>query len=503
LPDSKKNSEEKRTDEQGAEELVTFHFSKNDDFSTWFTEINKRAQLADLRYGIKGFVVYREWAVMSMNLMYRIYEQELESHGHMPVIFPALIPASNLSQEADHVEGFTPQVFWVTKAGDDVTFEEPYALRPTSESAMYPMYQLWIRSWRDLPFKRYQSCQVWRYEGKMTRPFLRGREFYWLEAHDVFATKEEAEAQVLQDMQMTENVVIKRFGIPAITFKRPQWDKFAGAEYTCAADTLLPDGRLLQLPSTHFLGDRFAHAFGIKFIDEQEKERYPFQTCYGPAISRIYGGLIAVHGDDDGLLLPFELAPVQIVIIPIPKKGAKKEVEAFCQDLATKLQRHGFRVRIDDTDRRPGDKYYYWEMRGVPLRLEIGNREVEQKAVTIFRRDLRTREVAPIAKLSHLIGQKGDAITKELQRRAQASFVDALRDANSLAEVQQALDSKHIARISFCTMELAGEACANKIKEETGGEVRGTRLGVQEKPWAVCPACGRPATVVTYVGRAY
>jgi prolyl-tRNA synthetase len=502
MPNAKKKTE-KSAAEPAAEELVTFHFSKYDDFSTWFTEINKRAELADLRYGVKGFVVYREWAVMSMNLMYRIYERELESHGHMPVIFPALIPASNLSQEAEHVEGFTPQVFWVTKAGNDVPFEEPYALRPTSESAMYPMYQLWIRSWRDLPFKRYQSCQVWRYEGKMTRPFLRGREFYWLEAHDVFATKQEAEAQVLEDMQMTENVVIKRLGIPAITFKRPQWDKFAGAEYTCAADTLLPDGRLLQLPSTHHLGDRFARAFGIKFIDEQEKERFPFQTCYGPAISRIYGGLIAVHGDDDGLLLPYELAPVQVVIVPIPKKGAGKPVQAFCEELQTTLQSAEVRTRIDDTDRRPGDKYYYWEMRGVPLRLEIGNREVEQKAVTIFRRDLRTREVVPVAKLVRTVQQLGDALTKELQQRAAGRFADAIRDANSLERIQAVLDSKHIARICFCTMELKGQACAVEIKDKTGGEVRGTRLGTQEKPWGPCIVCGKPATVVTYVGRAY
>lgn len=502
MPDSKK-SPENNTDEQAAEELLTFHFSKNDDFSTWFTEINKRAELADLRYGIKGFVVYREWAVMSMNLMYRIYEKELESHGHLPVIFPALIPASKLNQEAAHVEGFTPQVFWVTKAGTDTTFEEPYALRPTSESAMYPMYQLWIRSWRDLPFKRYQSCQVWRFEGKMTRPFLRGREFYWLEAHDVFATREEAEAQVLEDMQMTENVVIKRFGIPAITFKRPQWDKFAGAEYTCAADTLLPDGRLLQLPSTHLLGDRFARAFNIKYVDQGEQERYAFQTCYGPAISRIYGGLIAIHGDDDGLLLPFELAPVQVVIIPIPKKGAAKPVLTFCQELEATLQAAGLRGKIDNTDRRPGDKYYYWEMRGVPLRLEIGNREVDQKAATIFRRDLRTREVVPVAKLVRIVQQFGDALTKELQQRAATRFVDAIRDANSFEEVQQVLDSKHIARICFCTMELEGEPCAEQVKEKTGGEVRGTRLGKQEKPWGPCIACGKPATVVTYVGRAY
>ena len=495
-----KHSKETQT---ATEEPVTFHFDKREDFSNWFTEINKRAELSDLRYGVKGFVVFRHWSVMTMKIMYRIYEEELERHGHQPVIFPALIPSANLVQEADHVEGFTPEVFWVTRAGKDYTFEEPLALRPTSESAMYPMYKLWLRSWRDLPFKRYQSCQVWRYEGKMTRPFLRSREFYWLEAHDVFATREEAEAQVLEDMQMTENVVTKCFGIPVITFKRPQWDKFAGAVYTCAADTLMPDGRLMQLPSTHYLGDHFAKAFGIKYVDEDEKEQYAFQTCYGPAISRIYGGLIAVHGDDDGLLLPFELAPIQVVIVPIPRKGLKQVVEKHCLALEKKLRKAGFRVHTDLTDRRPGDKYYYYEMRGVPLRLEIGNREMQDKTVTVFRRDSRERVVIPLAGLKKQIQQLGKALTEELFKRAKARFKGAIQDANSIGEIAQALQNKQVARVSFCTMELEGEACADKIKEETGGETRGTRLDRKEKPWGPCVVCGKTATAVTYVARTY
>jgi len=494
---------ERGSGKEAEEETVTFHFSKEKDFSTWFTEINKRAQLADLRYGVKGFVVYREWSVITMKLMYRIYEEELERHGHLPVIFPSVIPAANLRRESEHVEGFTPQVFWVTRAGTDTVFDEPYALRPTSESAMYPMYSQWIRSWRDLPYKRYQSCQVWRYEGKMTRPFLRGREFYWIEAHDVFATREEAEAQVLEDMEMTENVIHKRFGIPFLHFKRPQWDKFAGAEYTCAADTLLPDGRLLQLPSTHMLGDRFARAYDVKFMDQEGRERYAYQTCYGPAISRIYGALIAVHGDDDGLLLPFELAPVQVVIVPIPKKGAKERVEERCRQLEQMLRRAGFRVHLDLTDRRPGDKYYYWEMRGVPLRLEIGNREVEENTATIFRRDLRTRTTVPVKDLRKTIRKLGEELTRELRRRAEEKFSKAIVDTNTLEEVRQALEDGKIARVNFCSMEMDGEPCADEIKDKLGGEVRGTRLDRKEKPWGPCIVCGRPATAVTYIGRAY
>ncbi len=494
---------DKQSKEKNVEEPITFHFSKEDDFSTWYTEINKRAELTDLRYGVKGFVVYRHWTVVTMKIMYRLFEEELERYGHMPLIFPAVIPSAYLKQEAEHVEGFSPEVFWVTRAGTDTTFEEPLALRPTSESAMYPMYSLWVRSWRDLPFKRYQSCQVWRYEGKMTRPFFRGREFYWIEAHNVFATLEEAEAQVLEDLEITKNVITDHFAIPFITFKRPQWDKFAGAVYTAAADTLMPDGRLLQLPSTHMLGDKFARAFNIKYIDEQEKERYAFQTCFGPGISRIYGALITVHGDNNGLILPFELAPIQVVIIPIPKKGAKQVVYERCKEIEVTIRKAGFRVHIDDTDNRPGDKYYYWEMRGVPLRIEIGNREVENNTATIFRRDLRTREVVAISDLRKSIHKLGEALTKELLSRAEKRFVGAIQDANTLKEVRQILKSGHIARVNFCSMDLDGEACAEKIKDQMGGEVRGTRLGQEEKPWGPCIVCGKSAKVVTYIGRAY
>jgi prolyl-tRNA synthetase len=494
---------DKQSKEKTVEEPITFHFSKEEDFSTWFTEINKRAELSDLRYGLKGFVVYRYWAVKTLKIMYQLFEEELERNGHWPLIFPALIPSAYLKQESDHVEGFTPQVFWVTRAGTDTTFEEPLALRPTSESAMYPMYSLWVRSWRDLPLKRYQSCQVWRYEGKMTRPFFRGREFHWIEAHNVFATLEEAEAQVLEDLEITRKVITEHCAIPFITFKRPQWDKFAGAVYTAAADTLMPDGRLLQLPSTHMLGDKFAKAFNIKYVDEQENERYAFQTCFGPGITRIYGALITVHGDDNGLVLPFELAPIQVVIIPIPKKGAKEVVHSRCHEIETIIRQAGFRVHIDDTDKRPGDKYYYWEMRGVPLRIEIGNREVKDKTVTIFRRDIRTREVLPMSDLRKSIRKLGEALTKELRNRAEKRFVGAIQDANSLKEVRQILKSGHIARVNFCSMELDGEACAGKIKDQMGGEVRGTRLGQEEKPWGPCIVCGNSAKAVTYIGRAY
>ncbi|MFX0210540.1 MAG: aminoacyl--tRNA ligase-related protein, partial [Candidatus Hodarchaeota archaeon] len=327
---TKRKSKVKQNTQQ--EDLFeTFNIEKNRNFSEWFTEIVKRAELADMRYNVKGFIVYPPWSTISMKRMFDIYEAEMNKFGHQPVIFPSVIPESNFQVEADHVEGFAPEVFWITSAGSSGLLEERLALRPTSETAMYPLYSLWIRSWRDLPLKLYQSGKVWRYEGKSTRPFLRGREFIWIEGHDVFATLEEAIAQTKEDMQISHNVLEGHFGIPFIGFQRPEWDKFAGAIHTYAADTLMPDGRFLQLPSTHLLGDNFAKAFNIEYMDEAGDMHFGYQTCYGPAISRIFGAMIAIHGDNNGLIFPFEVAPIQIIIIPILAKNEVEKVKEYSE----------------------------------------------------------------------------------------------------------------------------------------------------------------------------
>ncbi|MFX1384886.1 MAG: aminoacyl--tRNA ligase-related protein, partial [Promethearchaeota archaeon] len=286
--------------------------SKEEDFSAWYTDLINKCELADIRYNIKGFVCYLPWATITIKKMYQKYEDLLDKNGHLPLVMPSLIPESNFHLETEHVEGFAPEVFWVTEAGSSGPFEERLALRPTSETALYKMYAYWIRSYNDLPFKRYQSCQVWRYEGKMTRPFFRGREFHWIEAHNCFATEEEAKNQVLEDMEMTYQMLQDEFCIPIIFFQRPEWDKFAGAVHTYAADALMGSGKVLQLPSTHLLGQNFSKPFNVKFTDVDGQKKYCYQTCYGPAISRIYGALIAYLGDDKGLVLPFDLAPIQI-----------------------------------------------------------------------------------------------------------------------------------------------------------------------------------------------
>ena len=367
-------------------------------FSEWFSEVIAKTGMADLRYNVKGFIVFREWSVLAMEAMYDILEREMQRNCHKPVWFPAVIPESNFRKEAEHVEGFAPEVFWITETGSGEKLTERLAMRPTSETAMYTMYSKWIRSWRDLPLKLYQRCQVWRYETKSTRPFIRSREFYWIEGHNVFATLKDAEEQVKEDIMITEKVMHQEFGVPFIFMKRPEWDKFAGAVYTFAADSLMPDGKIIQQPSTHLLGQNFAKSFDIMFTDRSGKKKYAWQTCYGPAVSRIIASVIALHGDDRGLRFPFSIAPLQVIIIPINPRGEKK-VSEFCADVKEMLFDAGLRVDIDDSDYTPGWKFNQWEMKGVPIRLEIGPREAEAGKATLVRRDTGDKKSVPLKAL--------------------------------------------------------------------------------------------------------
>src|SRR3989344_2745248 len=253
---------------------------KDKDFSEWYTQVIQKAELGDLRYNVKGFIVFQPWSVLSMEKMYKYMEKVLQKKGHKPYWFPTVIPERNFKLESSHIEGFTPEVFWVTSHGNNDPIEEKLALRPTSETAFYQMFSLWIRSYRDLPFKTYQRAQVFRYETKATRPFLRSREFHWIEAHCAHATKEDAMKQVYEDMNTTKEVLHDIYGLPFIFFERPSWDKFPGADRTFAADVLNPDGKVIQQPSTHMLSQDFAKAFNVSFKDKDGKDKLAWITCY-------------------------------------------------------------------------------------------------------------------------------------------------------------------------------------------------------------------------------
>src|SRR3989344_2215862 len=376
-------SEEKKT--KGDKGLSV---TKEGDFSSWFSEIVQKAELADLRYNVKGFLVFQPWSVMAMENIYKHLEGILRKKGHEPYWFPTVIPEGNLIKEGEHLKGFTPQVFWITHGGE-TKFEEKLALRPTSETAFYQMFSLWLRSYKQLPFKTYQMANVFRHETKATRPFLRTREFHWIETHCLFPNEEEALAQVKEDMQITEEMMHDIFVLPFIFFERPSWDKFAGAYRTFASDVLNPDGRVIQQPSTHIISPAFSKAFNITYKDKNGEEKPCYTTCYGPAVSRIFGSIIITHSDDKGLKFPWEIAPLQVAIIPIDEKLnkkaelLKKEIEKFAS------------VEIDYSEKRPGEKFNYWEMKGVPVRVDLGLKDSEKNKITIFRRDLDKKEIVP------------------------------------------------------------------------------------------------------------
>ncbi len=284
-------------------------------FGEWYDLVSEKAELADVRYGVKGFVVFRPNLMHIVRGIYEALERHLIASGHRAMLFPLLIPYKNLLVEKEHVKGFENQVFSVEKAGGE-ELEERLFIRPTSETAIYPMYALWIRSYRDLPFKAFQSCAVYRHETKATRPLFRGREFLWIESHDVFATKQEAVAQLGEDMDITRKT-FEEFALPFLPIEREPFDRFPGAERSLAYDVILPDRQVLQSATTHLLGKRFTAPFGVSFLSAEGQKVVPESTCFGPGVSRIAALIVSVHGDEYGLVLPFNAAIVQVVIIPI------------------------------------------------------------------------------------------------------------------------------------------------------------------------------------------
>jgi prolyl-tRNA synthetase len=429
--------------------------------------------------------------------MYQKYEKLLEKNNHLPLTMPSLIPESNFKLESSHVEGFTPEVFWVTESGDGNKLDERLALRPTSETALYKMYSLWIQSYRDLPFKRYLSCQVWRCEGKATRPFFRAREFHWIEAHNVFATEEDAKKQVLEDMEMTYQMLQDEFAIPIIFFQRPEWDKFPGAIHTYAADALMKSGKVIQLPSTHLLGTN------VMFKDKDEQKKYGHITCYGPAISRIYGAMVAILGDDKGVVLPWDLAPTQIVIVPIIFDETKDKVLKECKKLYEKLNK-SYSVKLDDRDYvTAGEKFNEWELKGVPLRIEIGPKDLEKKQVKLVLRHKGTKEFIPLNALGDILELIEENYTKELKKMSHVAFEEKLTVVKNIEECKKAIEKGKIACAGFCSIDKDGYECAETIEKDVGAFIRGKRVDEETHKFKTCLVCGKPAKEVVYIAKSY
>ena len=479
-----------------------FNVDKNASFSEWYNTVIYAADLVDVRYNVQGFVVHKPWSTRVLRKLYSLFEAELEKDGHEPVSFPVVIPKENIDKEASHLEGFAPELFWVTKGGNN-DLARPLALRPTSETAFYQMYSLWVQGVGDLPLKYYQSCSVYRYEHE-TLPFLRGREFMFIETHTAFAEKAEAAAQVAKDMVIARRVLEGELGLAVMQFVRPHWDTFPGAENTYANDVVMPDGKANQIASTHMLGQHFSKPFNVSFEDASGEKKYVYDTCFGPGIWRVMAALIAVHGDNKGLIFSPVVAPVQVVIIPIFKAETRDAVLSYAVKARLALEKKGWRVALDDSDKSPGFKYNEWELKGVPLRLEIGGREAEAGNVTLVRRDTHEKALVPFAVLPRAVARAGKAVAKELAKRSKAGLKTRITKCKSVDAIGRVLDGKGgFCKVNLCSVGADGTECGKLIQEKTAGKVRGTLYGADEKASGKCVACGKPARTVVYVARQY
>ena len=470
---------------------------KKEDFGKWYLEVVQKAGVLDTRYGLKGFLVYMPTGMLMIKEVVRLFDVELQKTGHNPVLFPVVIPEKFMKKEGDHIKGFQKEVFWITHAGEN-KLDERMCLRPTSETAMYPLFSIWIRSHQQLPLKIYQDCCVYRYETKMTKPLMRGREFYWIEAHTAHKTFDDAENQTKEDMQTFENVVTKKLGIPFLLIKRPDWDKFPGAENTYAFEAILPDGNSLQIGTTHNLGEKFSKVFNIKYLDSDKKKKYVNQTSYGPGIARILSAVISIHGDDKGLIFPPVVAPIQIVIVPVYTKTTKTKVLEKAGELYGRLEEKGFRVYLDDREKyTPGFKFHEWELKGVPLRIEIGPLDIKNNKVSISRRDSLERMIIDENKMEEHVLEILDSIGFQLDKRAKEMM--KIIDASNMEEIKEALKDGGFIRIPFCMKQ----ECAENFKEKTKAEIRGTLFGKKEKAKDKCAICTADAKELVYVARSY
>ncbi|KAB2947354.1 MAG: prolyl-tRNA synthetase [Candidatus Methanoperedens nitroreducens] len=463
-------------------------------FSEWYNELLLMAEIMDVRYPVKGLYV---WFPFGFDVRKRTYAiiRELLDKDHKEALFPLLIPENEFMKEAEHIKGFENEVYWVTHGGKN-ELDVKLALRPTSETAIYPMYKVWVRSHADLPIKIYQIVNTFRYETKHTRPLIRLREITsFKEAHTVHATWDEAAAQVKEATGIYQEFY-RRLAIPTIVSKRPDWDKFPGADYTMAVDTLMPDNKTLQIGTAHHLGSNFAKTFDIKYEDINGEQVLAHQTCYGIS-ERSIAALISLHGDDKGLVFPPEIAPIQVVIIPI-LFGKSDETLDACRDVAQRLKAKNIRVTLDETDERPGAKYYKWEMKGVPLRVEIGPRDLKNNAATVVRRDTGNKENVPLADIESEIEKRFVAIHESLFKKAQKSLEGRLIACTTIEEVKENI-SNGIVKIPWCGVRECGLA----MEEAVGAGILGIPESELGKGTGICPVCKKETENIAIMAKTY
>jgi prolyl-tRNA synthetase len=465
-------------------------------FSEWFHNILEEAEIIDTRYPIKGMHVWQPQGFKIRKHTLKLLREILDE-DHEEVLFPLLIPEDELAKEAIHVKGFEDEVYWITHGGL-TPLNKNLALRPTSETAMYPMFALWVRSHSDLPLRFYQVVNTFRYETRHTRPLIRVREITtFKEAHTIHANREGAEKQVQRAIEIY-STFFDQLGIPYLVTRRPDWDKFPGADYTMAFDTLLPDGKTLQIGTVHNLGQTFARTFEITYETPEGEHEYVYQTCYGLS-DRVIASIIGIHGYQSGLCLPPVVAPYQVVIVPVLFKKGAEVVLDFCRKLEDQLSREGLRVHLDDRDLRAGKKYYEWEMRGVPVRLEIGPRDIDNQKMVVLRRDTMEKETVDFRKETVVEDVKAllKEVTVNLKVQAWKTLKENTRPVKSLEEAQTIL-SDHGGVISFSWC--GGESCGKEIEEIMRVDILGVTGETAE---GVCVNCSKPAQYITLLAKTY
>ena len=468
--------------------------SMDEDFAKWYTDIVKKAELIEYT-SVKGCMVIRPYGYAIWENIQRILDGMFKATGHENVCMPMFIPESLLQKEKDHVEGFAPEVAWVTHGGSE-KLEDRLCVRPTSETLFCEHYSNIVHSYRDLPKLYNQWVSVVRWE-KTTRPFLRSREFLWQEGHTIHATAQEAIDETEKMLNVYAKFCEDSLAMPVVKGRKTESDKFAGAEATYAIEGLMHDGKALQAGTSHYFGDGFAKAFDIQYTDKENKKVYPHQTSWG-VTTRLIGAIIMTHGDDNGLVLPPAVAPVQVVILPIAqhKEGVLEKANEFKE----KLIKSGIRVKLDDSENSPGWKFAEYEMKGVPVRLEIGPKDIENGQCVLVTRHNREKTIVKLDELEAAITQKLQEVHDGLYKKALENRENKTYKCTTVEEINRALEQKGDGFIK--AMWCGDEACEDSVKEQTGAGSRCIPFE-QEELSDKCVCCGKPAKHMVLWGKAY
>lgn len=465
---------------------------REDDFAQWYTDVCLKAELMDYS-SVKGFIVYRPYGYAIWEQIQSYLDRRFKETGHENCYMPLVIPESLFNKEKEHVQGFAPETLICTIGGKN-KIEDPLIIRPTSETLFCEHFSKIVSSYRDLPKKYNQWCSVVRWE-KTTRPFLRGSEFLWQEGHTIHETEVEARNETLAMLEIYDELGKELLATPFIKGKKTDKEKFAGAEETYTIEALMPDGKALQSGTTHYFGQGFSKAFNVTFQSKEGKLEYPHQTSWGVS-TRLLGSIIMVHGDDNGLVLPPHLAPIQIVVVPIAQQ--KPGVIPAARKIYDLLRKEGIRVKIDETDRTPGYKFADWEMKGVPIRLEIGPRDIEKEQVVLSKRNTGEKI---IVKNDELIGESKkllDLIHKEMYEKAHRFLLEHITEVRNMDELKTTVDNGGYAKTMWC----GDEVCETKIKELTTATAR--CMPFNQEPFDnKCAVCGKKATKVVLFAKAY